>query len=204
MSRKINLPSYKDSRKKYFAALEDEVSKRLKKSRFRHTMGVAHTSACLAMKHGCDMDKAYTAGLLHDIAKNLSDDEMLKAAKRFKLKLSAFEKTHPYIIHGPVGSVIAREEFGIEDEDILNAIKGHTTGRAAMSLLEKIVFIADYMEAGRDTADNLDTIRPLAFEDIDKCMIKILRDTLSYLEASGSDIDDKTRITADYYISLEK
>lgn len=192
---------FKLNKKKYFQELEEAVSKVLKKNRYRHTLGVAHTSACLAMRYGADIDEAYLAGLMHDIAKHLDENEMLKSAKKYKLKLSAFEKENPFILHGPVGACIAKKEYGIDNKDILNAITNHTTGRPGMSLLEKIVFIADYMEAGRDQAENLPLVRELAFRDIDECLIKILTDTLTYLASSNMPVDEKTQITADSYIT---
>lgn len=190
---------YTEDPKKYFMLLEEELSGRLKKSRFRHTLLVAGTAACLAMRYGADMNSAYLAGLLHDCAKNLEDERMLKTAKKYKLELTDFERANPFILHGPVGACISRAEFEITDEDILNAIRNHTTGRAGMSLLEKIIFIADYIEPGRDAADNLALIRKMAFEDIDVCLKKILEDTLIYLNSTGKPVDDKTEITAAYY-----
>lgn len=197
-----NIPEYgllNKDRNKYFIKIEEELKGRLKKSRYRHTIGVANTCACLAMKYGYDMDKAYLAGLLHDVAKGLDSDEMLKYAKKFKLELSDFEREHPFILHGPIGAQIAKKDFGINDKEILLAISSHTTGRADMCLLEKIVFLADFFEPGRGEASNLPEVRSLAFEDIDACLIKVLSDTLDYLNASGLALDPQTQITYDFY-----
>lgn len=191
---------FKENKKKYFSELEDFLSDKFKHNRYRHTLGVAHTSACLAMTYGADADLAYLAGLLHDIAKQLSEDDMLKEAKRYGLEVNDFEKNHPFILHGPVGACIAHEEFGIDNQEVIAAIRNHTTGRPDMCLLEKIVFIADYIEINRDQAENLDEIRKMAFDNIDDCLLKILKDTLVYLEKSGSDIDEKTLITANFYM----
>ena len=87
----------------------------------------------------------------------------------------------------------------MEKEDILNAILYHTTGREEMSLLEKIIFVADYIEPGRKKASNLEEIRKLAFQDLDQAMIRILEDTLSYLEGSGGEVDPMTETTLRYY-----
>lgn len=202
---KINdFSAFNTNRKKYLTELEEDIAKRLKKSRYRHTLGVAHTSACLAMRYGADVDEAYLAGLLHDIAKHLDGDSMLKLAKKNKLKLNKFEKDNPFILHGPVGACIAQSEYRINNNDILNAIANHTTGRPEMSLLEKIVFIADYIEQGRDAAENLAIVRPLAFENIDECLIKILIDTISYLNSNNMPIDDRTKTTAEYYMGEQK
>ncbi len=189
-------------RNKYFEEMESRVAGRLKKGRFRHTLGVAHTAACLAMTHGADMDKAYTAGLLHDVAKHLSDKELLKAAGKYKLKITDFDKKNPDMLHGAVGAKIAEHDFDIRDEDILNAITNHTAGRVGMSLLEEIVFIADYMEPGRDKAPNLPQIRALAFTDIKKCMLTVIENTLSYLEGSGETIDERIYPVLEHYKTL--
>ena len=197
-----NIPDfelYKKDRSKYFLQLEEYLKGILKKSRYRHTIGVANTCACMAMKYGYDMDKAYLAGLLHDNAKGLSEEELLKLAKRADIKCSSFEKRHPFILHGPVGAYIAEKEFKINDREVLLAIANHTTGRPEMTLLEKIVFLADFFEPGRCEAPNLPQVRALAFEDIDRCLLRVLEDTLTYLKASGSDTDSKTLETYNYY-----
>ncbi len=181
----------KNDKNKYFSKLESEVSKRIKNSRFRHTLGVAYTASCLAMRYGADTDSAYLAGLLHDVAKNMSDKEMVRAAKDMGIKVTEFDREHPFMLHGPVGAMIAQREFGIRDRDVLNAIANHTVGRRGMSLLEEIVFVADYIENGRDKAADLEHIRRLAFEDIKKCIGVILENTLKYLNESREDVDKR-------------
>ena len=113
--------------------------------------------------------------------------------------MSELEKSNPFLLHAKVGAWLAKKQYGISDLDILNAIQNHTTGRPGMSLLEKIVFIADYMEPGRNHAPNLDEIRRLAFEDLDQTMLKILNDTLEYLDSKNGDVDPMTRKTLEYY-----
>lgn len=185
--------------REYFENIEKKLEKSLKKGRFRHTLGVAYTSVGLAMRYGEDIVKAQTAGLLHDVAKGMDEKALLKAAKDYGIRLSDFEKENPFIIHGPVGAYVAKKEFGIDDQDIFNAIYNHTTGREDMSLLEKIVFVADYIEPMRCEAENLEEIRKMAFENIDSCVLKILEDTLAYLEKSGNPIDEKTNRCAKWY-----
>ena len=107
-------------------------------------------------------------------------------------------------IDGKVGAYIARKEFDILDEDILNAIIWHTTGRPDMSLLEKIIFVADYIEPSRRPIPELNLIRQLAFTDIDQAVIKILENTLKYLNEKGNPIDDMTQKTYDSYIRTER
>lgn len=168
--------------------------------RFEHTMGVSYTAASLAMRYEEDMEKAYLAGLLHDSAKHLKEEKLLSIAEKYHLSVSESERKSPYLLHGKVGALIARKTFGITDEDILNAITYHTTGRPGMSKLEKIIFIADYIEPNRDKAANLPVIRKMAFQDLDLTVLKISEDTLLYLRSGRDGIDPMTEMTYEYYL----
>jgi len=179
--------------------IQDKLRKQLKKSRYVHTLGVAYTASCLAMKHGEDPDKAIIAGLLHDCVKYMSGDEMYELALKYKLDISDAEKAKPDLLHAKLGSYTARKKYDIDDEDILSAIRYHTTGRPDMSLFEKIIYVADYIEPGRDKMPRLDIIRKTAFEDIDLCLRMILEDSVNYLNGSGMFIDSTTIETYNYY-----
>ncbi|MDO4942764.1 MAG: bis(5'-nucleosyl)-tetraphosphatase (symmetrical) YqeK [Lachnospiraceae bacterium] len=172
----------------------------LKPSRYEHTLGVEYTSACLAMRYGYDVEKADLAGLLHDCAKHLSDKEKFALCKRKKIKISSAEKKNPGLLHAKLGAVLAKDKYDIKDKEILSAITWHTTGKPEMSLLDKIVFIADYIEPNRDQAPNLDEIRQMAFTDLDQCLIMILKQTLDYLESKDACMDPMTMETYQYYI----
>lgn len=165
--------------------IKSKLEKVQSAKRFEHTNAVAYTASCLAMKYLEDPDKAYIAGLLHDCAKHLSDERYLELTKKYNLGLDNVEAKFPYLLHGKVGALIAKRKFDIEDEDVLNAIRFHTTGRPKMSILEKIVFIADYIELNRKRSDSLKTIRKTAFEDLDMCILKIYEDTFNYLKDNG-------------------
>ena len=123
--------------------------------RFEHTLGVEYTAAALAMRYGEDIRNARTAGLLHDCAKCLSDKKRLSICRKNKIPMTELEKKNPFLLHGKVGAYLAKQKYGIKNQDVLNAIRNHTTGRQGMSLLEKIVFIADYIEPCRKHAPNL-------------------------------------------------
>ena len=179
--------------------IKKTLKKELDKDRYEHTLGVMYTSACLAMANGYDMEKAQLAGLLHDCAKCIPNKKKLKMCSEHNIPVSDFEKEHPFLLHSRLGAYIAHEKYGIEDQEILSAINYHTTGRQEMSLLEKIIYIADYMEPGRKQAPNLSAIRKAAFEDLDKALLMILEDTLSYLHSTGSVVDTMTQKTYDFY-----
>ena len=186
------------------------LKKHLTRERYHHTVGVAYTAMSMAMKYNPQPDnnefmiKAEIAGLLHDCAKCMDNDKKIRICNKNQISYSKIEAENPYLLHGKVGAYIARKEFDILDEDILNAIIWHTTGRPDMSLLEKIIFVADYIEPSRRPIPELNLIRQLAFTDIDQAVIKILENTLKYLNEKGNPIDDMTQKTYDSYIRTER
>ncbi len=183
-----------------FKKLRKKMKKVMDDERYEHTLGVTYTAANLASVHGADVDKALRAGILHDCAKCLSDSEKLALCDKFHINISAVERRNPSLLHAELGAKLAKELYGETDRDVLNAISSHTTGRPGMSLLEKIIFVADYIEPGRSKAANLRHIRKLAFCDIDQAVVKILQDTMEYLTKTKSDIHPGTQRTLDYYL----
>lgn len=179
--------------------IKNRLQERLSGKRYEHTLGVEYTSCALAMCYGADMKKARMAGLLHDCAKYLSGEELLNICENHDLPVNREEKLFPELLHAKVGAYLARTQYGIEDEEILSAITWHTTGHPDMTLLEKIVYIADYIEPNRDQAQNLPKIRKMAFQDLDQCLLLILESTLSYLREKGGVIDPATNATYEYY-----
>lgn len=182
--------------------IQDKLRKKFKGNRYMHTLGVQYTSVCLAMKYGEDLKKAELAGLLHDCAKQLPEKKMIELCENHHEIISDMEYSQPFLLHGKAGACLAQDKFDIHDEDILNAIRFHTTGRPAMTLLEKIVFVADYIEPGRKEAKNLEFLRKMAFEDLDLATLKILEQTLEYLEQTGASVDQRTVVTRDFYKEL--
>lgn len=180
-----------------------KIKKKLAKAqdgkRFEHTISVSYTAAALAMRYRLPVAEAYLAGLLHDCAKCLPDKKLLQICEKNGLGVSETERRNPYLLHGRAGAYLAKTEYDIQDEDILHAICFHTTGRMAMSELEKIVFIADYIEPGRKKAKNLEEIRALAFESLDLTIVKILENTLAYLNSTSGEIDEMSVKTLEYY-----
>lgn len=183
---------------------EKKLSKYMDEERLEHTKGVRYTCACLAMAYGIDLEKAQIAGLLHDSAKCIPNKKKLKMCEEHHISISEFEKEHPFLLHAKLGAYIAENKYNVSDEDILNSIIYHTTGRPEMSLLEKIVYISDYIEPLRNKAINLKEIRSLAFQDLDECMYKILNDTLAYLNGSSDEIDHTTVEAYEYYKNLHR
>ncbi len=125
------------------------IQAELSAGRFKHTQGVAQTARELALQFGADPDKAELAGWLHDIAKEYKAQKLLEEARRFNLEIDFIEIKSPQLLHARVGAELARERFGINDDEILDAIRQHTLGKPNMSLLEEILFVADATEPGR-------------------------------------------------------
>ena len=179
-----------------------EMQDALKADRFDHTLGVAYTAANLASVHDEDVQKALIAGYLHDCAKNLSHEEQMKVCKKYDIELSDVEKRNPSLIHAKAGMCLAEYKYGIDDKEILNAIRWHTTGHPGMTKLEMIVFIADFIEPNRKPLEHMEIIRKEAFKNLEACMLIILRDTLNYLHNIDKECDTMTQSTYDYYKNL--
>lgn len=171
--------------------------------RYDHTIGVMHTAGCLAMRYGESLDRALLAGLLHDCAKCIPHTEKIKLCRKNDINISETELKNPGLLHAKVGALLASKKYHVNDEEILQAITFHTTGRPAMTLLEKIIYIADYIEPGRDMAPNLPKVRELAFKDIEECLYVILKDSLDYLKNRGIPLDPMTENTFMYYNGLK-
>lgn len=180
-----------------YIQIQEQLKLVQKPSRFMHTMGVAYTCANLAMCYGEDVMQAYLAGLLHDCAKHMSSEQLLVFCKEHGLSISKTQKEMPFLLHGKVGSAIAKEQYRVEDEAVLSSIEWHTTGKPNMSMLEKIVYIADYIEPHRDKAPNLSMLREIAFKNIDKAVCLIAKQTLDYLK--NQVIDEGTLETYNFY-----
>lgn len=182
--------------------LRDEIRKVQDAKRFEHTLGVTYTAACLAMCYDAEIRQAEIAGLLHDCAKCLPNEKKIRLCEKNHIEIKEVEFKNPFLLHAKVGAFLAEKEYGIKDADILNAIRFHTTGRPEMSLLEKIIFIADYIEPGRNHSEYLPEIRRLAFTDLDAALKRILSDTLDHLQHSDKEIDPMTKCTYEYYCSI--
>ncbi len=188
-----------NEKQKRLLSIEKEIEKNLKPSRMEHTRGVMYTAASLAMRYGYPVDDALLAGLLHDCAKYMSGEKLLSFAKKKKLPITPAEMDSPQLLHAKAGAWLAKKEYGIKDDAILHAIEVHTTGAPGMSLLDEIVFVADYIEPNRNQAPRLAEIRTAAFRDLPLAIRMILSDTLAYLEKNHVPIDDTTRETYEFY-----
>lgn len=146
--------------------------------RFEHSLRVADTAKKLALNYDLDPEKAYLAGLIHDCAKYNEE----RYVEKFKIDLSSYpvSSIKDPVLHAFLGAEVAKKVYNIYDEDVLNAIKYHTTGRCAMTDLEKIIFIADAIEPGRDF-DGVDNIRKYSYQNLNKAMLALLDNNIIFL-----------------------
>ena len=170
----------------------DEIIKvlrqKLGEKRLKHTFGVAKCAKELAIRFGADPEKAYTAGLLHDIVKEDTVESMLSLCNN--LNLDDEMKASRALLHGPAGAEFARQKFNADDE-IYNACFYHTVGRANMSLLEKIIYIADAVEPNR-SYPGVEALRKEAYIDLDKACLMSLSNTIDFVRSSGKYLDEET------------
>lgn len=167
--------------------------------RYEHTLGVMYTAASMAMRYDEDVEKALLAGLLHDCAKCISGENKIKLCNKYHLSVSEVEKKNPSLLHAKLGAFLAAQKYHIKDKDVINAIASHTTGCPNMTLLDKIIYIADYIEPGRKELPNMAEVRKLAFTDINECLYRILEDSLVYLNSKNISVDPMTEKTYLYY-----
>lgn len=156
------------------------LESRLKPKRFQHSLNVAQSAVELALRFDADADKAYIAGLLHDITKNDSNEKQLQIFEKHGILLSDVEECNPKLWHAMTGSLFVQDVFSITDAEIIGAIRYHTTGKAGMTLLEKVVFIADYISAERDYKD-VDVMRRLSTYSLEQASLYALKFSLASL-----------------------
>lgn len=152
--------------------------------RLKHSMATSRMAIKLAGKYGVGKDLVLPAALLHDCARELGDEELLQRAAQEGLAITELEKEHPVFLHGPVGAIIAREDFGIDDPRVWQAIAVHTTGAVEMGPLDKIIYIADKIEEGRNYA-GVERLRELAFQDLDVGLLACLEHNIKYSLEKG-------------------
>lgn len=182
--------------------MEEYLTKNLKLKRLLHSFGVRDTAEKLAEQYGTDAQKARITGLIHDAAKEKSNEEILEICKKGKYEIDEVGKKSPSILHGYAGKIIANELMGITDEDCLNAIQYHTTGRKLMSDLEKIIYIADYIEPNRNFP-GVNELREAAFRNLDEALLLAFDNTIKLVVSRGN-LLHKDTVEARNYIILMK
>ncbi|MDD6175130.1 MAG: bis(5'-nucleosyl)-tetraphosphatase (symmetrical) YqeK [Firmicutes bacterium] len=174
-----------------FEQYRQEIECTLSPYRAHHSVCVAQEAVRLARRYGADVQKAQTAGILHDSTKELPPEEQLQMIEEFGIILSQVEKRSPKLLHAISGMAAAQTRFGVSDGEILGAIRYHTTARAGMTLLEKVVCLADYISADR-SYDGVEKLRESAYRDLDGTLIECLAFTIGELSQKQSLIHPDT------------
>lgn len=170
----------------------------LKPKRMPHVLGTEQEAVRLAEKYGADVTKARIAALLHDCTKKLDMDEQLALCRQYAIPLDELEQKALKLLHSKTGAAIARDVFAVDDE-IYNAILYHTTGKPDMTLLEKIIYLADYIEPTRDFP-GVETLRRTVYEDLDRGLLLGLTMTIDEMEEMGNPVHHMTRDARDYLL----
>lgn len=184
----------------YFTEL---IERRLSKRRFQHSLQVARVAEEMAAHYGLDEDKAYITGLLHDYAKGVSGQELMIIAMDNGLIEDEMDLEIPDLLHAPVGAWQLQHELGINDEEILNAVSCHTTGALEMSELDKIIYLADMIEPGRDYP-GLERLKCVAGRDLNRGMLLGLESTIRYCLEQERILHPRTIAVRNYYLRLLK
>ncbi|MBQ3124388.1 MAG: bis(5'-nucleosyl)-tetraphosphatase (symmetrical) YqeK [Clostridia bacterium] len=165
--------------------IESKLKNELDEKRYKHSISVADEAVRLAGLYGGDKEKAYLAGLIHDCAKCLPYDKAIELAKKYGCVLDDETLACPGVVHAPIGAVVAEHEYGISDTEILDAIRYHTVARKGMTLLDKIIYLADMTEPYRDF-NGVENLRKLCNEDIDLAFCEALRRSLQFNIEKGN------------------
>lgn len=165
-------------------SMEAFLREKLDPKRYQHSMSVRETAKNMAKYFRVNEDKAAIAGLVHDCAKGLNSYELINLVRKNGYKIDEVSERSPQLLHGLAGAIIARDTMGIRDDEIFNAIAYHTTGRKNMTMLEKIIYLADYIEPLRKYS-GVEEIRELTYKNIDKAMIKSFDLTIKYIVERG-------------------
>ncbi|SHG88583.1 bis(5'-nucleosyl)-tetraphosphatase (symmetrical) YqeK [Tepidibacter thalassicus] len=168
------------------------LEKMITKKRLIHSLGVVESAKELAKIYGCDIRKSEIAALLHDCGKCLKKEEVLHYVKKYDILLDEIEEKELELVHGKIGACFAKHIFKVKDEDIFSAITYHTTGKKDMTKLEKIIYLADFIEPNRDYP-GVDELRNIAYnDDLDKAILMAFDNTIRYVISEKKIIHPRT------------
>jgi predicted HD superfamily hydrolase involved in NAD metabolism len=166
--------------------------------RYAHVLRVARLAERLAVVHGIDPLRARIAGLLHDLARLYPAERLLRESAERGFAIDAFERANPVVLHARLSAELARERFGVDDPDVLSAIRKHTLADAVMGPLDKVIYLADGLEPGRDFAER-SALAALALRDLDAAMRAVLASSVAYLRARDLTIAPQTLAAAERF-----
>ena len=169
-------------------------------SRLQHVLRVEQLAIDLAQTHQLDSIKASQAGLMHDLAKYFKPEKLLAMARQEGLVLDPVDKTNPHLLHADVGAIVAREQFGVRDPEILAAIADHTLGRPGMSPLSCVVFLADSLEPGRGDTPELNRLRQVSHNNLQQAVAMACDYSLKHLVDKHRLIHPRVLLTRNWFL----
>jgi predicted HD superfamily hydrolase involved in NAD metabolism len=182
-----------------YAGIESLLQTRLNPQRLAHSRGVAEEARKLARLYQADEEQAYLAGLVHDYAKGLPDEELIRLTLKYHLYTDPCETEIPDVLHAPVGAFLLKRELDLQDEAVLQAVRRHTVGDEQMSRLDEIIYVADMIEPGRQQCD-LSELRQLAYEDLSRAVLMAADCSLHYCLKQGRLIHPRSVLMHNSYI----
>ena len=182
--------------------IKKEVKENLSEYRYQHSLNVMEEAEALAKHYDADIEKCKLCGLTHDLAKEFNEEKNKKIIEKYNLKKTLLDSNYKNLVHGYIASIIAREKYNF-DEDMILAIRYHTTGYVAMDLLGKIIYLADKIEKGRDN-EIVTEARKLAYQDINKAIIFVITNQLNKLESENKKVLDLSYDTLEFLMEINK
>ncbi len=190
--------------KKQRKEILDWLSNHVPESRVEHVLRVEAMAVDLAQQHGLSTHKAAQAGLMHDLAKYFPAEKLLAIATSNNIEIDFVFEANPHLLHADISAIVARDEFGIDDPDILEAIANHTLGRPSMDGLSCVVFLADGLEPGRGVKKNLEELRKLSRQNLRKAVWKTFDYTFEKLIRSKRLIHPRALDTRNWFLQSTK
>ncbi|MDH4129378.1 MAG: bis(5'-nucleosyl)-tetraphosphatase (symmetrical) YqeK [Spirochaetota bacterium] len=187
-----------ESNQKLISQIKSKLKETLSENRYTHILSVVETACFIGKNHNMDTTKLTFAALLHDIAKNYTLEQLIDFCSSRNLELDDIEINNHGLLHGKVARIIAQEDYQIHDEDILNSISSHTTGRVYMSGYEEVIFVADYSEPSR-SLHNSEAITEIALVNLSEAVFKVITEKLIYVIETGRTIHPRSIDTYNYY-----
>jgi len=184
--------------------INDMLKGQLPPKRYNHSLGVMYTSAALAMRYNENLDEVMVAGLLHDCGKGISIEEQINECMKHDIHITDKDMEFPGLIHTKLGAYLAEREYEVKNGNILSAILCHPTGRPNMTMLEKIVYLADYIEPNRGDNWWTNDVRSVAFIDIDYAVYKCTELKIFSLNEKGKKVNSDALKTLDFYKAKAK
>lgn len=182
--------------------MEKKLQGMLSEKRYRHSLGVMETAVKMAQIFGASTESARLAGLLHDCAKDIDKAIMPEMCENLGVYLDPVKLEQRSLIHADLGAKLAEDEFGVKDAEILDAIRYHTLGRPDMTVLEKILYIADFTEPNRKSFPGLDELRKMSEADLDLAMLRAVESSIRYVKSQGKLLHEQSLLTQKYYSEL--